>query len=102
MNPADEELVDDLLAQLDSRDKTVQAESALVLNEVQINQAASNASKPDAKSRFKARLVSDSSSHLVITQPGQALTGEESGCSRTDVLPRRPRRGGAPTEGGRR
>lgn len=54
----DNELMDDLLAQLDSRDETVQQESANVINEMQINQtadASETASKQDPKSRFRAR-----------------------------------------------
>ncbi|KAJ7097970.1 cysteine proteinase [Mycena belliarum] len=57
----DNELMDDLLAQLDSRDETVQQESANVINEMQINQtadASETASKQDPKSRFRARQVS--------------------------------------------
>ncbi|KAG5654520.1 hypothetical protein H0H81_001161 [Sphagnurus paluster] len=57
--PVDDELMDDLFAQLDSRNETVQAESAIVINEVQNRQAESAASRPkmDAKARFKARQV---------------------------------------------
>jgi len=54
----DDGLVDDLLAQLDSRDEVVQQESANVLNDMQLNQQADQleaTSKQDAKSRFKAR-----------------------------------------------
>ncbi|KAJ7470718.1 hypothetical protein FB451DRAFT_1400284 [Mycena latifolia] len=54
----DNELMDQLLSQLDSRDETVQQESAAVLNEMQINKQADQieaASKQDPKSRFKAR-----------------------------------------------
>ncbi|KAJ7046735.1 hypothetical protein C8F04DRAFT_207845 [Mycena alexandri] len=54
----DGDLVDDLLAQLDSRDETVKQESANVLNDMQLNKQAhqlEGASKQDAKSRFKAR-----------------------------------------------
>ncbi|KAJ7774777.1 hypothetical protein B0H16DRAFT_1508341 [Mycena metata] len=54
----DGDLVDDLLAQLDSRDETVKQESANVLNDMQLNKEADQlegASKQDAKSRFKAR-----------------------------------------------
>ncbi|KAF5381029.1 hypothetical protein D9615_003917 [Tricholomella constricta] len=55
--PVDDELMDDLFAQLDSRDQTVQAASAVVINEVQNRQAEqiTSRSKQDAKSRFKAR-----------------------------------------------
>jgi len=59
--PDDEELINDLMAQLDSRDKTVQSESANVLNALQINQQAnmSGASqqKKDPKSRYQARQI---------------------------------------------
>ncbi|KAI0928749.1 hypothetical protein AcW1_005904 [Taiwanofungus camphoratus] len=55
----DEDLMDDLMAQLDSNDQTVQAESAVVLNEMQIKQAADTpppaTPKQDSKSRHKAR-----------------------------------------------
>ncbi|THU78634.1 cysteine proteinase [Dendrothele bispora CBS 962.96] len=54
----DDELMDDLLAQLDSKDQTVQAESAKVLQEIEINQqanAAEKSQKKDSKSRFLAR-----------------------------------------------
>ncbi|KAJ6547516.1 hypothetical protein B0H19DRAFT_1166076 [Mycena capillaripes] len=58
--PADDDdgLVDDLLAQLDSRDETVQQESANVLHDMELNKLADQidgSSKQDAKSRFKAR-----------------------------------------------
>ncbi|TCD69746.1 hypothetical protein EIP91_006513 [Steccherinum ochraceum] len=43
--PEDDELMDDLFAQLDSKDQNVQAESAAVINEMQ----------QDSKSRHKAR-----------------------------------------------
>lgn len=58
MNPDDDALMNDLMAQLDSRDQTVQSESATVLNEMQLNKVADGVEaqqKPDAKSRFKAR-----------------------------------------------
>ncbi|GLB34996.1 putative OTU-like cysteine protease [Lyophyllum shimeji] len=53
----DDELMDELFAHLDSRDQTVQAESAAVINEVQTNEVARNEarSRKDVKSRFKAR-----------------------------------------------
>jgi hypothetical protein len=54
----DQDLMNDLLAQLDSRDEIVQQESANVLNEMNLNQQANKLeSKQDAKSRFKARQV---------------------------------------------
>jgi len=55
----DEELMSDLMAQLDSRDQTVQSESANVLNEMQVNKHAGMAEasrqKQDPKSRYQAR-----------------------------------------------
>ncbi|KAJ7774675.1 hypothetical protein DFH07DRAFT_800476 [Mycena maculata] len=60
MSPStdDDQLMDDLLAQLDSRDDTVKQESANVLNDMQLNQQADQieaSSKQDPKSRFRAR-----------------------------------------------
>ena len=54
-----EQLMDDLLAQLDSQDKTVQQESAAVLNEMQISQIANEDSnkKNSSRDRFKERQV---------------------------------------------
>jgi len=55
----DEELMNDLMAQLDSRDKTVQAESANVLNAMQLDRQANTAQqKQDPKGRYQARQVS--------------------------------------------
>jgi OTU domain-containing protein 6 len=57
-NAIDDDLVDELLTALDSRDATVRRESATVLEEVQTEQAAAQAAPPDkagSKSRFKAR-----------------------------------------------
>lgn len=54
----DQELVNDLLAELDSRNQTVQAESANVLNDIQLNKQADQTNsdlKKNPKSRFKAR-----------------------------------------------
>ncbi|KAJ7709951.1 cysteine proteinase, partial [Mycena rosella] len=54
----DNELMDELLSQLDSRDETVKQESANVLNDMQLNQQADQieaGSKQDPKSRFRAR-----------------------------------------------
>ncbi|KAG6889312.1 hypothetical protein C0995_001968 [Termitomyces sp. Mi166 len=55
--PVDEDLMEELFAQLDSRDQAVQAESVLVIDEVQAEQAErmNIRSRQDAKSRFKAR-----------------------------------------------
>lgn len=60
----DDDLMDDLLAELDSRDQTVQVETAAVLNEITVNQVASPSPEPeskklDAKGRYKARQVSN-------------------------------------------
>jgi len=60
MGTDDDQLMDDLLAQLDSRDKTVQAQSATIINEMNLKEQADNieaGEKRDAKSRFKARQV---------------------------------------------
>lgn len=56
----DDELVDDLIAQLESRDQTVQAESATVLQEVSAQRAASSrqdSTSSSSKARFLARQV---------------------------------------------
>ena len=60
----DDALMDDLMAQLDSKDTTVQAESATVLHEMNVNKAADTppaASPPpqkqDSKARHRARMV---------------------------------------------
>jgi HEAT repeat protein len=54
----DDDLVDDLLAELDSRDKTVQEESAVVLEEIQAKQAiAPEKPNSSSKNRFKERQV---------------------------------------------
>lgn len=54
------ELVDDLLAQLDARDTTIQQQSAEVLNEMKIDQEQSkqaDRSRIGSKGRYKAREV---------------------------------------------
>ncbi|CAL1704853.1 unnamed protein product [Somion occarium] len=54
----DEELMDELFAHLDSKNQTVQTQSATVLNDMNISQIAtdaSNAPKQDSKARHKAR-----------------------------------------------
>jgi len=64
VNADDRELMDDLMAQLDSRNEEVQAQSTAVLTGMQINQQADlqrHVEKQDAnfaKSRFRARQVS--------------------------------------------
>ncbi|TFK42624.1 hypothetical protein BDQ12DRAFT_676516 [Crucibulum laeve] len=58
LNNEDDELMNDLLAQLDSRNQTVQEQSATVLNEMELNKQAARIEaqqKQDARSRFKAR-----------------------------------------------
>lgn len=60
MNQEDEQLMNDLMAQLDSRDKSVHSESAAVLTEMELNKQANDIDsrrKQDAKSRFQARQV---------------------------------------------
>ncbi|KAF8959043.1 cysteine proteinase [Flammula alnicola] len=58
MGQDDENLMNDLLAQLDSRDQTVQKESAHLINDLNTEQDATKleaSEKKDPKSRFKAR-----------------------------------------------
>jgi len=51
-----EDLLNDLMAVLDSRDTIVQSESAKILNEMQLDQQAEESrKKQDAKSRYQAR-----------------------------------------------
>lgn len=66
-----DDLVDDLLTELNSRDPTVQRESATVLEEIQTrqqSQAAQEAApdKAGSKNRFKARQVRLGSSTLAL------------------------------------
>ncbi|KAJ3573971.1 hypothetical protein NP233_g2091 [Leucocoprinus birnbaumii] len=59
-DPVDDDLMDDLLAQLDSRDQTVKQESAAVLDEIHIQKQAEQLEqkpKQSAKNRFQARLA---------------------------------------------
>jgi OTU domain-containing protein 6 len=56
-NTNDEELLDDLVAQLDSRDGTVQHEAATVIQEVEQKANEQANSKKDSRSRFEARQV---------------------------------------------
>ena len=56
----DDALMDDLMAQLDSKDSAVREESATVLQEMQVNAVAQeldSAPKKDSKARFRARQV---------------------------------------------
>lgn len=60
INDSDADLVDDLLAQLDSRDHVVQEESASIIKSMHLDERAQimeSSQKQDAKSRFKARQV---------------------------------------------
>jgi OTU domain-containing protein 6 len=54
---ADEELMDDLLAQLDSNDKQVQSETATIITNISANTQNEVQGKRDPKSRFLARQV---------------------------------------------
>jgi OTU domain-containing protein 6 len=51
----DDDLMNELLAQLDSRDETVRAESATIVHEMKLNEQANG--KQDPRNRFKARQV---------------------------------------------
>ncbi|KAJ7285884.1 hypothetical protein C8J57DRAFT_1051385 [Mycena rebaudengoi] len=71
----DQDLMNDLLAQLDSRDEIVQQESANVLNEMNLNQQANKLeSKQDAKSRFKARQARKAASLAQSYSPDDPAT----------------------------
>ena len=54
----DDELMDELLAQLDSRDETVQAESAAVIQEIHKTEELDAKPIKRAKDKFKERQVS--------------------------------------------
>ena len=79
----DDALMDDLLAQLDSKDEVVREETATVLQEMQVNKVAeelSSAPKKDSKARFKARQVRPplaSPEYVVSTRE----SGEEGSCA---------------------
>lgn len=67
----DEELMDDLLAQLDSKDKTVQGVSATVINDMQLGQVADQidkSPKQDSRSRHRARQVRIRRTRLRLVQ----------------------------------
>lgn len=71
----DANLVDDLLAELNSRDETVQRESATVLEEIQTRQQAdaAQAAAPDktgSKNRFRARQVRLGGPRALLSLPG--------------------------------
>lgn len=64
-NAEDEDLMNDLLAQLDSKDNSMDTESAKVLNDMELNKQAdnidrdnANGKRKDPKGRFIARQVS--------------------------------------------
>ncbi|KAF8590561.1 cysteine proteinase [Ramaria rubella] len=68
----DDELVDDLLAQLDASDATVQQESAEVLSEIKLNQdqeKQESGSKKDSKSRFRAREMRRAAARIAELTP---------------------------------
>ncbi|KAH9934763.1 uncharacterized protein B0H18DRAFT_1114622 [Fomitopsis serialis] len=84
----DDALMDDLMSQLDSRDTNVQAESAAVLNEININNAAEApppaasppSQKQDSKARHRARMEGGRSSRAARSeQPGAGRTAAEGG-----------------------
>ncbi|KDQ60872.1 hypothetical protein JAAARDRAFT_31869 [Jaapia argillacea MUCL 33604] len=70
----DDGLMDELMAQLDSKNSTVQQESANVLNQIHLNQAAQTPSptppKTDAKSRYKARQARKAAALMEQTPEG--------------------------------
>jgi hypothetical protein len=82
VEPEDDDLMGDLLAQLDSRDQTAKEEPAAVLNEMHIEKRAEKLEakfKQSAKERFQARQVSPilhSEHYQLIGLKGQ---GQESG-----------------------
>jgi len=84
----DDNLMNDLFAQLDSRNPTVQAESATVINEIQCDPQANRMegnNKQDAKTRFKARQVSTVTSRVALRY---IATGEEGSCTGSDTASR--------------
>lgn len=84
----DDNLMNDLFAQLDSRNPTVQAESATIINEIQVDAQANRMegnTKQDAKTRFKARQVSTVTSTVAVRY---IATGEEGGCAGSDTASR--------------
>jgi len=72
----DEDLIDHLLAELDSRDQNVQKESALVLKEIQVNAEAQPAveRKPNAKERFQARQARKAATLAELSVPDDPET----------------------------
>lgn len=84
----DDNLMNDLFAQLDSRNPTVQAESATVINEIQSDAQANRMegnNKQDAKARFKARQVS---TVISTVAPRYITTGEEGSCTGSNTASR--------------
>lgn len=87
----DDDLMDDLFAQLDSQNQTVQAESAAVINEININSGVDDTEakhKQDSKSRHKARMVCDHARNLRTDRCLiNLLLGEESCSFSGEILP---------------
>jgi len=70
----DDDLMNDLLSQLDSRDQTVKEESTTASNEMQLEKQANELEvkpKRTAKDRFQARRVSfvEASTHYQLIKP---------------------------------
>jgi len=73
-NQDDEDLMNDLLAQLDSRDETVRTKLATINEMMNLNEQADANGRQDPKNRFKARLVRPrhlSNHHIIYMIPGQ-------------------------------
>ncbi len=65
----DDALMDDLFAQLDSKNEVVRQESATVLKEMNVDQVANdldNAPKKDNRAKFKARQVCSLAPFLLL------------------------------------
>jgi OTU domain-containing protein 6 len=84
----DDDLMNVLFAQLDSRNPTVQAESATIIKEIQCDAQANRMegnNKQDAKARFKARQVSTATSTIALRY---IATGKEGSCTGSDTASR--------------
>lgn len=69
IDDADEELVNDLLAQLESRDPAVKTETASVVQTMHLDERADlieSSEKQEPKSRFKARQVGRTCAHIFV------------------------------------
>lgn len=109
MNNADDDLMTDLLAELESRDHTRQVASASILNEMHIQEHATEletvaSTKQDAKSRFKARLVRFFFSFMLAIHHSLHYhqIGAQDSPARAVLLSRRSRSAGAPRTRGQR